>query len=391
MAAASDKARYFLEQCVPELKEFERKNVFSPDEISSIVRKRSDLEHKINARGSTPTDYARYAEFEINLDALRRKRAKRLGIKSTTHNGKRRIFFVFDRGTRKHPGDVGLWMQAIEFARKQKAYKKLQEMFTNVLRLHPTKSDLWIYAAQFAMEENGDMTEARSYMRRGLRFCKGSRAMWLEYARLEMTYIAKIHARRQILGITNSKPDQGEKADEDENLMRLPNLTATDISPDLAGNGVDRSALQNLESTSAMSSAIPMAIFDAAMVQFRDPTFGFDFFNMVLEYDELSACRQILKHVEAKLMEDNPQSWCSQACHIQLPLVSLAPSSPAFPPAFRQALVHLKEARVKTNDPEILSWARSWLRRLVQNPDSDPGIQKVGQSVLRSLDSPSSA
>jgi U3 small nucleolar RNA-associated protein 6 len=62
MAAASDKARFFLEQSVPELKEYERKKIFSPEEISSIARKRSDFEHKVNARGSPASEYARYAE-----------------------------------------------------------------------------------------------------------------------------------------------------------------------------------------------------------------------------------------------------------------------------------------------------------------------------------------
>lgn len=386
MAAASDKARFFLEQSVPELKEYERKNIFSADEITSIARKRSDFEHKINARGSTPTDYARYAEFEINVDTLRRKRVKRLGIKSVAHNGKRRIFFVFDRGTRKHSGDIGLWMEAIEFARKQKAYKKLQGMFTNVLRLHPTKADLWIRAAQFAVEEHGDMTEARSYMQRGLRFCKGTRGIWLEYARLEMSYIAKIRARREILGIANGKPDRGDEVVEDENLMRLPKLTAMDINPHAEEDDIDNSALENLESTPALSGAIPIAIFDAGMAQFHDPAFGFDFFNMVLEYDEIAPCRKIARHVEAKLMEDNPQSWYSQACHIEMPLVSISPDSPEYPPAFRQMLARLKDARKKVNSPEVISWARTWLQKLMQTEGIDPGIKMVGASVQRSLD-----
>jgi U3 small nucleolar RNA-associated protein 6 len=63
MAAASDKARFYLEQSVPELKEFERKKIFSAEEISKIARQRSDFEHKINARGSTAADYVRYAEL----------------------------------------------------------------------------------------------------------------------------------------------------------------------------------------------------------------------------------------------------------------------------------------------------------------------------------------
>jgi len=76
--SASDKARFYLEQSVPELKEYERKKIFTTDEIRAIAKKRSDFEHKINARGSSTTDFARYAEFEINVDALRRKRGIRV-------------------------------------------------------------------------------------------------------------------------------------------------------------------------------------------------------------------------------------------------------------------------------------------------------------------------
>ncbi|KIW11639.1 hypothetical protein PV08_10941 [Exophiala spinifera] len=388
MAAASDKARFFLEQSVPELKEYERKNIFSADEITSITRKRSDFEHKINARGSTPSDYARYAEFEINVEALRRKRVKRLGIKSTAHNGKRRIFFVFDRGTRKHPGDVSLWLQAIDFARQQKAYKKLQEIFAKVLRLHPRKSDLWIYAAQFAVDENGDMTEARSYMQRGLRFCKSSRAMWLEYGRLEMSHIAKIQARREILGISTDRPKQEQTVEEDENVIKLPSLTARDINPDAEGDSNADTALHSFDSTSAMQGAIPLAIFDAAMAQFNDPSFALDFFDMVVDYEGLPACRKIATHIEEKLKMDWPQDWHSQACHIRLPLVSLEPNIPEFPAAFRQALANLREVRAETLCPELVGWVKGWLQNLAAIPDLDEGIKAVSESVLRSLDSP---
>ncbi|KAK4936218.1 U3 snoRNP protein [Elasticomyces elasticus] len=387
MAAASDKARFFLEQSVPELKEYERKGIFSADEITSIARKRSDFEHKINARGSTATVYARYAEFEINVEALRRKRVKRLGVKTTTHSGKRRIFFVFDRGTRKHPGDVDLWLQAIEFARKEKAYKKLQQIFASVLRLHPRKSDLWIYAAEFAMDENGDMTEARSYMQRGLRFCKSSKPMWLEYGRLEMSYIAKLQARREILGIAGSEARRAtESAEEDENVLQLPKLTAMDVNPDVEGEEIDKAALQTLDSTPAMSGAIPIAIFDAAMAHLQDPAFALDFFGMVTEYDNLPACRRIAEHVESELMKDYAQDWHSQICHIRLPVVSVPADSPAFVPAFREVLKRLKTALEKIQDPGFVPSARSCLQGLLELPDLGPAIQTVGDAVLASLE-----
>jgi len=391
MAAASDKARFFLEQSVPELKEYERKKIFGADEITSIARKRSDFEHKINARGSTPTDYARYAEFEINVDALRRKRIKRLGVKTTHHHGPRRIFFIFDRATRKHPGDVGLWMQSIDYARKQKAHKKLSQLFTNVLRLHPTKPDLWIYAAQLAMDDHGDMSEARSYMQRGLRFCRGTRAMWLEYARLEMAYIAKIHARREILGISRQKepedvPEQPQE--EDENVLPLPRLTAEDINPDVGEDRADDVALRHLDSTPAWSGAIPIAIFDAAMSHFKqDSALGYSFFEMISEFDQCPlASTRILTHIDQALMDTCPRSWQAQACHIQLPTFNIPASSPEFPSAFRKALRRLKEGRSMTDgEAPLCEWARSWLQRVLEVPDVDPGISAVAESVLKSL------
>lgn len=144
MAGASDKARYFQEQSVPELQEFARKKIFTKEEIVSIARKRSDFEHILSARGSKSQDYVRYAEYEMNLESLRRKRVKRLGVRTSDHTGQRRIYFILDRAIKKFPGDVGLWMQYITFAQKQKSDKKVLQLVTSLLRLHPTKPELWI-------------------------------------------------------------------------------------------------------------------------------------------------------------------------------------------------------------------------------------------------------
>jgi U3 small nucleolar RNA-associated protein 6 len=371
MAAASDKARFFLEQSVPELKEYEKKGIFTAQEISSIARKRSDFEHKINARGSTPTDFARYAEFEINVDALRKKRVKRLGIKSSTHNGKRRIFFVFDRGLRKHSGDVGLWMEAIEYAKRQKAYKKVQEMFAQVLRLHPTKADLWISAAQYAIEENGDMTEGRSYLQRGLRFCKRSRQMWLEYGRLEMLYIAKVQARRDILGISY---DAGP----------VSQITAADINPEV-GEESESLTLRSLKETPVLAGAIPIAIFDAATAELDALKFALDFFTMLQDFGQVPAARIVAEHVESSLMRDHPQSWCSHVCHIQLPIFGISTTDPEFVAAFRQSLKRLSEARNTLKGSGYEDWVAKWLERLVASADLDEAIKTVAQSVLSGL------
>lgn len=391
MSAAADKARYYLEQSVPELKELQRKKIFSPEEITAVAKKRSDFEHKINARGSSPTDYAQYAEFEINVDMLRRKRVKRLGIKNPMHNGQRRIFFVFDRGTRKFPGDVQLWMQSIEYARKQKALKKVTQMLTNLLRLHPAKAELWIYAAQFALEENGDMTEARGYMQRGLRFCKNNRELWLQNFRLELNWIAKVHARRRILGIEKDarKEEEIKIAGDTDDVLVLPKLTAEDILPDDEDtDNIDVAALANLDSTPIMTGAIPIAIVDAAAQQFpKDSNIVLKFFEETVpfEFDGFSAFDSIRSHIDHVLQEKHPDSWHAYACHISMPLCGVETSAPAFPSGIRETLSRLDESLTKCGQRNsLVEWCRGHLVGLLLR-DLDPALRRVLESKQRVL------
>lgn len=391
MSAAADKARYYLEQSVPELKELQRRKIFTPEEITAVAKKRSDFEHKINARGSSPTDYAQYAEFEINVDMLRRKRVKRLGIKNPTQNGQRRIFFVFDRGTRKFPGDIQLWMQGIEYARKQKALKKVTQMLTNVLRLHPAKAELWIYAAQFALEENGDMTEARGYMQRGLRFCKNNKELWLQDFRLELNWIIKIHTRRRILGIEKDsrKEEEVKIAGDDDNVMMLPKLTAEDIAPDDdESDKVDVDALANLDSAPALDGAIPIAVFDAAVQQFPNHSnLALKFYEEMtpFAFEECSALDTIRSHIHLVLQERFQNSWHACACHISMPVFGIRSSDLAFLAGFREVLSRMDQGIAQCKDRENLAeWCKGFLAALSTDA-LDPSLKKVLEFKLHAL------
>ena len=119
------------------------------------------------------------------------------------------------------------------------------------------------------MEDGGDITEARSYMQRGLRFCKKDERIWIEYAKLEMIYISKIVGRRQILGLDNQRDQQVAKNRSEElngDVVALPAITAEDIDPHKRVSAdEDQEALEKLSASPALSGAIPTAIFDAAM------------------------------------------------------------------------------------------------------------------------------
>ncbi|KAB8203558.1 U3 small nucleolar RNA-associated protein 6-domain-containing protein [Aspergillus parasiticus] len=390
MSAATDKARFFLEKSVPELKEYERKKIFSKDEITAIIKKRSDFEHKLNARGAQPSDFVRYAEYEMNLDALRRKRVKRLGIRGAGYSGQRRIFFILDRATRKFHGDISLWIQYIEYARAQKAFKKLSTIFDDVLRLHPTNVDLWIYAAQYALDDHADMTQSRSHMQRGLRFCKSSRKLWIHYAKLELIYTAKLVTRQRILGLDREieapKPTSDASfEDPNADMIALPQITGEDINPSAGdSNGVDQVALENLRSTPAMSGAIPLAIFDTAMKNFdQDAKFGREFFDMVVEFPGLPCFRKILEHVVNALQQSSPTSHHTQICYIKLPTAGVQPTSPEFPRALVTSFARLKEHR---ENPNVAKEVINWLQPLENAEGLDPSLQKAITATVRNAE-----
>ncbi|KAJ5723190.1 RNA-processing protein HAT helix [Penicillium malachiteum] len=390
MSAATDKARYFLEKSVPELKEYEQKKLFSKDEITSIIKKRSDFEHKLNARGAKPLDFLRYVEYEINLETLRKKRVKRMGIRNLGHNGQRRIFFILDRATRKFHGDINLWIQYIEYTRKQKAFKKLSSIITDAVRLHPTNAELWIYAAKYVLEDHADMSQARSFMQRGLRFCKSARNLWIQYAKLELIYIAKLVARQRILGLDESvqRPKAVEGpglGDPDADMIAIPAITEEDINPTMEGDEVDENALETLNATPALSGAIPMAIFDSAMKNFNnDDRFGLEFYEMASEFEDAPCLRKILGHVVENLQAHQPTSSRTRICYIKFPTMGVRVTSPEFPRALGSSLARLKE--FQPLDASLAQEVVKWLKPVAETEDLDSSLKMVIMSTMRNAE-----
>jgi U3 small nucleolar RNA-associated protein 6 len=309
---------------------------------------------------------------------------KRLKIRAPVHSGQRRVFFILDRATRKFPGDIGLWMQQIEYARLQKAYKKLSQILTKALRLHPSKPDLWTYAAHVAMEDHADVTEARSYMQRGLRFCKGSRSLWLEYMKLEVLYMAKIAARKQILGI--GKRQKQYMDDTNAELEILPQLTVDDRHISHAED-VNEALLLELADTPALSGAIPIAIFDAAMIQFKDDdNLCLDFFDTVHNMDSLSCLSCVLDHITDHMLRCWPSSWRTVACNMKLSCVGIAVTSPAFPRHFGSSLKKLQEASVDASCKGLVDAVRGWLQTFLENDSLDVALRQIMMSTLSRLE-----
>ena len=284
----------------------------------------------------------------MNLEFLRAMRMKRIGVKAAGHSGQKRIFLVLNRATRKFPGNVALWLQYIEYAKRQKSLKKLSQIFSTVLRLHPTTPELWILAANYALIEREDVTEARSYLQRGLRFRRQSKDLWIEFARLEMVYISQISRRSRVLGVQGDSPENNlaDFQDDQEDLILLP--AKHDSSKNL--DSADQRALKALNSSPALSGAIPKAVYDGAMAEFpQDAELNMRFFDLFADHVDVSCASKLCRSVLDDLVRRypaNPETW---SCQIRLPFVGIDPTGPDFPAALVEILatdnIHHTEKR----------------------------------------------
>ena len=342
----------------------------------------------------SPT-FARYAAWEANLERLRASRCNRLRIKSSSsHTGQARVLAIFGRGTRKHPGDLGLWMTYLEYARTAGATSKFKVILTAALRLHCTVPGLWVYAARCALEES-DMGEARSFLQRGARFCNQGPEMWVQYAKLEMIFLAKIAARRRVLGLdapavkaVEEKPEEeGQGFEGDE--IKFPEFKAQSLGQSaMEGVKVDGEAKQDPMNTPALQGAIPLAIFDDAAKQaFFNAEAAQHFFDMFTVFTQVGCLPKVLQHVLDVMMERFPTEAATWDCYVRMPLVGVSPLTAEFPGQLAVALGRLGEGKEKVRVKGALAKkTAAWVEKVLAMEGLDGGITTVLEVTLRKLE-----
>lgn len=432
MTAATDKAQFYLEQLVPELHELEKKGVFSKDEIRQIVRRRRDFEHKLNGQGCVPVDCTRYIEYEMNLNQMRLLRAKRVGAKVSKHSGPRRLFPLLQRITKKFPGDLGLWMRYIDYARKQKAHKRVRTAFADVLRLHPQKAELWVYAARYEFDEQGDLNEAEGHMQRGIRISPKSQLLYREFFRLMLDSLLKIEVKRGNLGLnkpankrsitgTDHEGDSEGVGEGNDNQIMLLDAGDDPFEADGQKQEVDPKMLEALEMTRGPHEQIARAIFDNAMKQLKGPDgmeLAHEMFDLVAEY-EIPGRTPLLQHIYAFMREQGIGKATTRDVALRMPLVGIIVNTADFAVSLGPVLTELfkslsedsPEARrlhflssrwvyryLKTKDIDVniaAALRATFLRilssytKLVENPESDAwaeGLPKPHQEAIELLD-----
>mmetsp|Transcript_11449 Transcript_11449/g.28191 ORF Transcript_11449/g.28191 Transcript_11449/m.28191 type:complete len:804 (-) Transcript_11449:173-2584(-) len=201
---ASDLVASRMEGMIPELEELQALKLFSKPEIKKIVRARSDFEYRMQRKSPNKIDFLRYIEYELNLEALRKARKRRLNIEKaskTDYACVRRVSHIYERLLRRFSGDLDMWFQYIDHLEKQKSVRGLRKIYAKALQLHPRNDRLWGRAAAFEFSMQQDIAAARILMQRGLRLNSSSVLLWVAFFTMEIRYVQKLLARRKLLGL----------------------------------------------------------------------------------------------------------------------------------------------------------------------------------------------
>ncbi|KAF4585912.1 U3 small nucleolar RNA-associated protein 6 [Ophiocordyceps camponoti-floridani] len=386
MAGVAEKARFYLERSVPQLREWEEKGLFSKDEIRAIVRKRNDFEHRVLSPGNKPSEWSSYAKWEQSLEALRAKRCKRLKIHhlNSTYAGQHRVMDIYERSVNRHPSSDHLWHGYLAYMDVIKAAKRWRKTMISALRMKPTDPDLWIMAGHRSAH-NGDMASARSFFMRGCRFCAKDQRLWLEYARCEMQWLAKVDKRKAAQKSDPLRPDKIEDGDEmrlfdSEDEAEDEDADGTSCLPEISSaqlSVIDDKSRRVLESNPAMDGAIPVAIFDVSRKQaFFTPEFAESFFIVITSFRHVSVQSKVSKYVLDAMdaMYPNHPSTCS--CHIRSPILGISPHTADFPRGLRDVLARLTEKMESTTDrPALCEKTITWMNEYLAFDDLDEGIK----------------
>ncbi|KAJ1287354.1 hypothetical protein BS78_02G003400 [Paspalum vaginatum] len=228
----ADTVQFRLERMTDELDDLERRGLFTRAELADVVRRRRDFEFRLRRHSPLRQDFLDYIAYELRLDALRNLRKRAIiraaadsdpegdpgsgdgdGERMTTKRrpnkkwkksvsdvaGVLRVLDIYRMATVRFKGDLDLWFRYLEFCRG-KRHGRMKRALAQAIRFHPKVPGLWIYAAAWEFDQNLNVAAARALMQSGLRSCPHSEDMWVEYLRMELTYLNKLKARKVALG-----------------------------------------------------------------------------------------------------------------------------------------------------------------------------------------------
>ncbi|KAK8683958.1 hypothetical protein V6N13_039999 [Hibiscus sabdariffa] len=324
----ADVVQYRLERMVDELDDLERRGIFSRREIAEIVKQRRKFEYRLKRPSPLKQDFIAYIDYETQLDALRRLR-KKAATRELARQGKKktktrksvsdfapvaRIMEIYRLAVMRYKGDVELWFRYLEFCRQRKN-GRMKKVLAQVIRFHPKLPGVWIYAAAWEFDHNLNVTAARALMQSGLRMCPNSEDLWIEYLRMELTYVNKLKARKVALGedkgtLVRDNKDANEKQWKEENKDLFMSLD--DEEKENNNHGSDEESVKKLDLFSEHASGILKTIYSGA-IQALPSSFSLrKQFLEILEAIEVTDSEELRGEILSDMKRDfsaDPEYW----------------------------------------------------------------------------------
>lgn len=261
------------------------------------------------------------------------------------------------------------------------------------------------------------MERARGLFMRGCRFCNSSADLWVEYARVEMEWLAKMEKKHKgpdpVAGGDDKKGHEGSLAAhavQDGDVIMFDNDSGDDefgdggagdvILPDPldgeqnkkakdARKVFEEEAVKKLANSPALEGAIPKAIFDVACKQplWSAPA-GEAFFNMFAEFTTVSTQGATIQHVLNAMTEAFPTHPATCSCHIRQPLIGVYVAKVEFPRALREVLARIQTQMGTTdNKSELAAKTAAWITALLARKGLDKGLRQVLEHTRSKLES----
>ncbi|KAI9179686.1 U3 snoRNP protein [Blastocladiella emersonii ATCC 22665] len=379
----ADSVNIIMEAMVPELKDAERKKLFTATEVKMIVDKRRNFEYALRRRGAILADYIKYIDYEWSLEKTRRKRIARFGLKYKTslidHAGVRHLHNLYNRAVSKFPGDVDLWIAYATMAKRCKSYRRISSIYARALQLHPRNASLWILAAAWEFEDQGNAASARKLMQRAVHFNREMRELWIEWFKLECMYVTKIRARAEILDRLNradSEADSDMDEDEDdakedpavlgddmdEDDLATPALPVPDNNAELSAldeslSKAEASAQDGADADPIVQYAIPRLVYAEAIAAHpADLALRRECLRIaVAAHGAQSVVDAILASIHTDLAPTSADAVVLATAWRVVPGVGgVLPSDPAYPAALHAAITDLDAAVAAAATPAPL-------------------------------------
>jgi hypothetical protein len=218
----AETAMFKLEEMLPEATYFIERDVFTREEMKTIMDRRRLLELGVNSRAASLKDYMSYINHEIQVECDRRDRYEKVNIKKSSPRDfsiVQRIHSLFNRCLSKYSSDISMWNKYIEFCSTSGSSSALTKVIMRAIKRHPRAAAFRVIAADRELQQGG-LVAARKLLMRAVRVKTDDRlAIWQQLLKLECAALHRIITMPLTLTKTAESPEKLEGVPESRKMI----------------------------------------------------------------------------------------------------------------------------------------------------------------------------